>query len=75
MELFISQTRRPFVLGLIIAFVTVFCVIGTLLFSYRYLNSPISAIQSGVIFEVEAGSSFSRVTGELAQKGYLDYPQ
>lgn len=75
MELFISQTRRPFVLGLIIAFVTAFCVIGTLLFSYRYLNSPISAIQSGVIFEVEAGSSFSRVTGELAQKGYLDYPQ
>lgn len=75
MELFTSQIKRPLVLVSIIAFATVFCVLGSLLFSYRYLNSPISALQSDVIFEVAPGSSFSRVASELRQRGYLDYPQ
>ena len=74
MALLTSQIRRPLVLVFVIAFATIFCVIGSLLFSYRYLNSPISALQSGVVFEVEAGSSFSKIAGELAQRGYLDYP-
>ena len=74
MALLTSQIRRPLVLVFVIAFATIFCVIGSLLFSYRYLNSPISALQSGVVFEVEAGSSFSKIARELAQRGYLDYP-
>lgn len=47
---------------------------STFLFALRYLQTPIAALSEPVIFEVTAGSSFSRITANLEAAGYLDHP-
>ena len=48
---------------------------GILLWMNRYLETPIAALDSPVIFEVPAGSSLARVTRDLESAGYIEHPQ
>jgi UPF0755 protein len=62
----------------LIASVTVIAVAGGLLtiwFSFKVLHSPLNAIQSPTIFEVEPGSSFSQVSRDLDSSGLFSYPR
>ena len=45
-----------------------------LLFSTRFLFSPIEGLERPAVHEVEAGSSLSRVANQLQTRGFLDYP-
>lgn len=50
----------------------------SLVFSFRFLNTPIASLNDSpaepVVIEVLPGSSLSRVTGELNQLGIIQYP-
>lgn len=43
--------------------------------SFKVLHSPLNAIQSRTIFEVEPGSSFSQVSRDLDSSGLFSYPR
>lgn len=55
-----------------------FCLValaGSVLYVFRYLDSPIATLTEPTIFEVTAGSSFARVARDLNTAGYVRHPR
>ena len=67
----IRSVRRTLLLA---GFLLVMAFVGVLIFGLRYLATPIAVLAEPAVFEVSAGSSFSRVSRELAAEGYLERP-
>ena len=75
MKLFISQATRKTQTFLALCAVAILIPSTFVLLGFRTLYSPIPELQEAVIFEIDQGSSLSRVAGELQENGYLRFPQ
>ena len=66
-----SFVRQLLISGIAILVIAVMLIIAMI----YYINAPLSNIQSPVRFEITSGSSLSRVSQNLSEAGYINYPQ
>ncbi|MDP6098406.1 MAG: endolytic transglycosylase MltG [Gammaproteobacteria bacterium] len=66
-----SLVRQLLISGVAIVVIAVMLIIAL----YYYINAPLTNIQAPARFEIAAGSSLSRVSQDLSEAGYINYPQ
>lgn len=72
---FLTLPADPLIRKCVIAVLILLLLVSIpLLFSLRFLHSPVTTLHESITFEVAAGSSLSRVSLDLNQAGYLRYP-
>src|SRR5690606_39807647 len=66
---------RKWVIGTALAFVVVAAATAlSLTFAWRSLNSPMAVGEPQVFLEVPSGTSLSRLSADLAERGLLRHP-